>query len=141
MEAAKASDIVFTMLSDETAVEQTVLGPQGILNGLPTEGIHISASTTSMEMAHKLTEAHEARGQYFVSATVLGRPDAAKAAKLRILLGLKDVELALSAAQSVSAPLPLGELIRDHYREGITHGYGHLDWAAFIQCLELQKME
>lgn len=86
LEAAKESDIVITMLSDDAALEQVVMGPDGILNGLPERGIHISASTISVEMARKLSAVHEERSQYLISATVLGRPDAAKAAKLRIIL-------------------------------------------------------
>lgn len=78
--------MVITMLSDDAALEEIVEGPNGILNGLSEKGIHISASTISVDLARKLSAAHAERKQYFVSATVLGRPDAAKAAKLRIIL-------------------------------------------------------
>lgn len=236
LEAAKESNLVITMLSDDAALEEVVEGPNGILNGLPETGIHISASTISADLARKLSTAHAERKQYFVSATVLGRPDAAKAAKLRILLagpeqarqrvmpvltalgqeifeigdhgeegnvvkigvnfliasmlealseaqlmvekygleparfmdvvnalfqspvyrnygaimteqrfepagfkmnlGLKDVELAIKAAQSVHAPLPLGQLIHNHFSVGMAQGYGEMDWTALIRCLE-----
>ncbi|WP_208589245.1 NAD(P)-dependent oxidoreductase [Gracilibacillus suaedae] len=86
LEAARESDITITMLSDDKVIEEVALGKNGILHGLPSNGIHISASTISIEMSKKLTEAHQSKSQYFLSATVLGRPDAAKAAKLRVLL-------------------------------------------------------
>ncbi len=83
---AAAGDLVITMLSDDTALEQVVMGADSIVQGMPTNGIHISASTISVEMAQKLSAVHEKQEQHFISATVLGRPDAAKAAKLRIIL-------------------------------------------------------
>ncbi|MCF7753157.1 hypothetical protein KQ941_01790 [Paenibacillus xylanexedens] len=51
-------------------------------------------------------------------------------------LGMKDVELALKAAQSVNTPLPLGNLIHNHFAEGIACGYGEMDWTALIRCLK-----
>ncbi|WP_342440436.1 NAD(P)-dependent oxidoreductase [Paenibacillus sp. FSL L8-0436] len=236
LEAAKESNLVITMLSDDAALEEVVEGPNGVLNGLPEKGIHVSASTISVDLARKLSAAHAERKQHFVSATVLGRPDAAKAAALRIILagpeqarqrvlpvltalgqeifeigehgeegnvvkigvnfliasmlealseaqlmvekhgieparfmdvvnalfqspiyqnygaimteqrfepagfkmklGMKDVALAIEAAQSVQAPLPLGELIHHHLHEGLANGYGELDWTALIRCLK-----
>ncbi|WP_440111246.1 NAD(P)-dependent oxidoreductase [Paenibacillus sp. QZ-Y1] len=236
LEAAKESNLVITMLSDDAALEEVVEGPNGVLNGLSENGVHISASTISVDLARKLSAAHAERKQHFVSATVLGRPDAAKAATLRIILagpeqakqrvlpvltalgqeifeigdhgeegnvvkigvnfliasmlealseaqlmvekhgieparfmdvvnalfqspvyqnygaimaeqrfepagfkmklGMKDVALAIEAAQSVHAPLPLGELIHHHLYEGVARGYGELDWTALIRCLE-----
>ncbi|OMF04006.1 6-phosphogluconate dehydrogenase, partial [Paenibacillus amylolyticus] len=56
-------------------------------------------------------------------------------AGFKMKLGLKDVSLAIEAAKSVQAPLPLGQLIHQHLSEGIAHGYGELDWTALIRCL------
>jgi 3-hydroxyisobutyrate dehydrogenase-like beta-hydroxyacid dehydrogenase len=44
-------------------------------------------------------------------------------------LGLKDVRLALSAAEEKVLALPLGSLLRDHLLEAIAHGHGEKDWA------------
>jgi 3-hydroxyisobutyrate dehydrogenase-like beta-hydroxyacid dehydrogenase len=76
-------DAVFTMLADDTALEAVVFGDQGVLASLSKNAIHISASTISVALADKLSSAHAARGQRFVSAPVFGRPEAAAAAKLR----------------------------------------------------------
>lgn len=45
-------------------------------------------------------------------------------------LGLKDVELALEAAEDAGVALPLATLLRDQHRAAIARGYGERDWAA-----------
>jgi len=44
-------------------------------------------------------------------------------------LGLKDVGLALEAARSLEAPLPIGNLLCDHMTTAMARGRGHIDWA------------
>lgn len=85
-EAASHTDIVFTILSDDTAVENVVFGDDGILAGLEPGGIHVSISTISVHLAKTLTNEHENARQHFVSSTVLGRPEAAAAAALRFIV-------------------------------------------------------
>jgi 3-hydroxyisobutyrate dehydrogenase-like beta-hydroxyacid dehydrogenase len=51
-------------------------------------------------------------------------------AGFKLKLGLKDVKLALAAAEAVSAPLPVASLVRDHLLSGIARGYSELDWSA-----------
>lgn len=90
-EAASHTDIVFTILSDDTGVENVVFGDEGILEGLQPGGIHVSISTISVHLAKKLSAVHKHARQHFVSSTVLGRPEAAAAAALRfIIAGPKD---------------------------------------------------
>jgi 3-hydroxyisobutyrate dehydrogenase-like beta-hydroxyacid dehydrogenase len=48
----------------------------------------------------------------------------------KLRLGLKDVRLALSAAESVDAPLPIASLIRDHMLTAIARGMEGLDWSS-----------
>ncbi len=232
-EAARA-DAVITMLADDAALEAVVFGAGGILDALPRGAVHISMSTVSAAISRRLAEAHAARGQAFVAAPVLGRPEAAAAAKLVILaagaeqdvarcqplfaalsqktfvisadppaanivkiccnfliasvveslgeafalarksgiapqeflgvltgtpytaplyttygtiianerysppgfklpLGLKDVRLALAAADAAGVPLPLGSLMRDHFLTALARGYGDLDWSAIAR--------
>ena len=45
-------------------------------------------------------------------------------------LGLKDVRLALAAADELSVPLPIGSLLRDRFLTLLANGGGHLDWSA-----------
>ncbi len=57
-------------------------------------------------------------------------------AGFRLKLGLKDVRLALAAAESEAVPLPLASLIRDHFLSAIAHGDAERDWAAVTTVSE-----
>jgi 3-hydroxyisobutyrate dehydrogenase-like beta-hydroxyacid dehydrogenase len=50
--------------------------------------------------------------------------------------GLKDVRLALLAAEEVTTPMPLASLIRDHYLSAMARGWGEIDWAALARVVE-----
>jgi 3-hydroxyisobutyrate dehydrogenase-like beta-hydroxyacid dehydrogenase len=50
-------------------------------------------------------------------------------------LGLKDVTLALKAAEALKAPLPLGSLMRDHFLESLAKGREHFDWGGMAAVL------
>jgi 3-hydroxyisobutyrate dehydrogenase-like beta-hydroxyacid dehydrogenase len=56
-------------------------------------------------------------------------------AGFKMRLGLKDVDLALAAAESATVPMPLAGLLRDHYLEGIARGHGDEDWAAIAKVV------
>ncbi|QRK08124.1 NAD(P)-dependent oxidoreductase [Archangium violaceum] len=51
-------------------------------------------------------------------------------AGFKLRLGLKDVKLALEAADTAAVPMPLASLLRDHFLEGVAQGRGDLDWSA-----------
>ena len=78
--------IAITMLSNDQALEEVVLGENGILDKLGSGGIHLSMSTVSSATANKLAKHHEQRGAHYLAAPVFGRPDAAAARKLWICL-------------------------------------------------------
>jgi len=229
-EAAQAGT-VFTMLADDSAVEDVVFGEQGILRGLKPGGVHSSVSSISPGLSRRLQKAHSDAGQHYVASPVFGRPDSAAGAKLVVLaagnkeglqrmqplfdaigqkthlvgheawhanvikingnlmiantielfgeifavlrkskidpkqfleivngslfkspvlqtygtiiaeqrfepagfklkLGLKDVKLALTAAEDVTAPLPIASLLRDRYLSAMARGDGDKDWSA-----------
>ncbi len=46
------------------------------------------------------------------------------------VLGLKDVRLALEAAEALRVPLPIASLLRDRYLRLLAHGGAGLDWSA-----------
>ena len=230
-EAAKEVEAVITMLADDAAVESAVLHPGGVMESLPQQAAHISMSTISVALSRKLAEEHARRGQRYITAPVFGRPEAAEAGKLfvvvagdkatverlkplleavgqrvfvmgdkpemanvvklsgnfliasviesvgeaialtrkygidphqyvnfltnslfaapvyktygtliadekyrpagfKIRLGLKDMKLALAAAESVDAPLPGASMIRDHMLTVIARGMEDADWSA-----------
>lgn len=45
-------------------------------------------------------------------------------------LGLKDIRLALAAAEQLQVPLPVASLLRDRFLTLVATGGGHLDWSA-----------
>ncbi len=232
---AAATGLVFTMLSDDHAVEQCVFGEDGILAALPRGGLHVSLSTISVDFSRRLAEEHAKRGQEYVASPVFGRPQFAESAQLlvvaagperavqkarplleaigrklfvlgsdaplanvlklsgnfliasmlealsetfalagksgieplkcleilnnifqspvyeiygkiiaeerfeppgfKMLLGLKDVRLALAAGEAAAVPMPLASLIRDHMISGIARGMGEIDWSAIARVV------
>jgi 3-hydroxyisobutyrate dehydrogenase-like beta-hydroxyacid dehydrogenase len=83
-DAAQAGT-VFTMLADDSAVEDVVFGEHGILRGLKPGGVHSSVSSMSADLSRRLQKAHGDAGQHYVASPVFGRPDSAAAAKLVVL--------------------------------------------------------
>jgi 3-hydroxyisobutyrate dehydrogenase-like beta-hydroxyacid dehydrogenase len=92
-------EAVFTMLTNDDAVEAVAFGSNGILESLMAGAIHISSSTISVALAHRLTAAHASAGQGFVAAPVFGRPDVAEAGELFVV--------AAGAPDALSASAPL----------------------------------
>ncbi len=54
-------------------------------------------------------------------------------AAFRLVLGLKDVRLALEAAEAVRVPMPFGSVLRDTLLEAIACGDGERDWVAMAE--------
>ena len=84
---ASAGEATITMLADDDAVEAVVLGDNGVLQALPKDAVHISMSTITVALSEELAAAHRAVGQRYLAAPVFGRPDAAAAGKLFIVVG------------------------------------------------------
>lgn len=78
-------DAVVTMLANDDAVEAVVFGSGGIVENLRPGALHISSSTISIALAERLTAAHAAAEQRFVSAPVFGRPEVAAAGMLFVV--------------------------------------------------------
>jgi 3-hydroxyisobutyrate dehydrogenase-like beta-hydroxyacid dehydrogenase len=77
--------IIVTMVSNDQALEEIVLGPEGFGGKLGTGGIHLSMSTVAPETSRRLASYHQQHGSYYVASPVFGRPEAAAAQKLNIL--------------------------------------------------------
>jgi len=84
-DAASGRDVIMSMLADDAALEQVLLGNDGVFEGLPRGALHISASTIAVATADRVAALHAARGLRFLSAPVFGRPEAAAAAKLFVV--------------------------------------------------------
>jgi 3-hydroxyisobutyrate dehydrogenase-like beta-hydroxyacid dehydrogenase len=100
---ASRGDAVVTMLANDEAVEDIVLGDDGVIANLPSGGLHVSSSTISVTLSQRLTEAHSRKSQKFVAAPVFGRPDVAAAGRLFVVAG--------GDAAAIEAALPLLEAI------------------------------
>ncbi len=84
-DACRDVEAVFTMLSDDQAVDKMVFGEGGIASGLTQRATHISSSTISVAFARRLEEEHKKRGQRYVTAVVFGRPEAAEKKQLIVV--------------------------------------------------------
>jgi 3-hydroxyisobutyrate dehydrogenase-like beta-hydroxyacid dehydrogenase len=82
---ACAGDVVITMLANDDAVDAIVTGEGGVLASLREGATHISSSTISAALSKRLTAEHAAAGRQYMTATVLGRPEAVVAGKLFVL--------------------------------------------------------
>jgi 3-hydroxyisobutyrate dehydrogenase-like beta-hydroxyacid dehydrogenase len=82
---ASAGEVVFTMLSDDEAVENVAFGENGVVASLAPGATHVSSSTISVALSERLTAAHAEAGQQYAAAPVFGRPEAASAAKLFVI--------------------------------------------------------
>ncbi|HEX9461412.1 MAG TPA: NAD(P)-dependent oxidoreductase [Alphaproteobacteria bacterium] len=235
---AAHGDALITMLADDNAVEAVLFGDGGAFDALGENTIDLSMSTISVGLSERLTALHASKGRIYVAAPVLGRPDAAAAAKLFIMvagppqaiqrcrplfeamgqktftlgekppaanvvklsanflissmleslgeafafarksgvdahllldvitgsvfaspayktygtiiadekyepvgfpmsMGLKDIRLALAAADAARVPMPLASLVHDHFLSGVAQGKGNADWASLARlCAE-----
>ena len=50
-----------------------------------------------------------------------------------VTLGLKDVRLALEAAEGARVPMPFAGVLRDHFLEALAAGAGEQDWSALAE--------
>jgi 3-hydroxyisobutyrate dehydrogenase-like beta-hydroxyacid dehydrogenase len=85
-ELASKCDIVFSMMSDDTALNHITKGENGIAQNLKAGGIHICMSTILPATASQLAALHKQNNSYYIAAPVMGRPEAARAGKLNFLV-------------------------------------------------------
>jgi 3-hydroxyisobutyrate dehydrogenase-like beta-hydroxyacid dehydrogenase len=83
-EAAEPGGIVVSSLANDQALEQ--VAGESLARRLGAGGLHVSTSTVSPETSLRLAKQYQQHGAIYVAAPVLGRPDAAAAAKLWIMV-------------------------------------------------------
>jgi 3-hydroxyisobutyrate dehydrogenase-like beta-hydroxyacid dehydrogenase len=86
-DACQGRHVVITMVADDTAVKEVTLAKGGVRDSLAAGAIHLCMGTHSVAAVQALAKAHDEANQRFVSAPVLGRPDAAAAGQLGIVAG------------------------------------------------------
>jgi 3-hydroxyisobutyrate dehydrogenase-like beta-hydroxyacid dehydrogenase len=86
-EAAQFGEAVFTMLTDDAAVDSVARQKGGLLDALPKGGIHICSGTHGVGVVRALDKAHKEKGQVLVSAPMLGRPEQILAGSVGVVTG------------------------------------------------------
>jgi 3-hydroxyisobutyrate dehydrogenase-like beta-hydroxyacid dehydrogenase len=108
-EAATGAAYLITSLADDDAVRAVVLDDDGVLEVMEDRATHIGTSTISHGLARALAETHAARRRSFVAAPVLGRPEAAEAGQLWMILG--GAPDAIASCQPLFAAMSRGQTI------------------------------
>ena len=80
--ATSSADVVVTSLMDDQSVLDNLQAPEGILAGLRPGAVHVCLTTISPRCADELEQIHTKHGSFYVSAPVIGRPDAAASGQL-----------------------------------------------------------
>src|SRR6266705_1821018 len=152
--AARAGDVLITMVADDPPLE--AMG-QGVI---PAGDDPPRANVIKIAGNFLLAAAIEALGEAFalvrkydvapsdlldvVNGRLLRSPIYENYGKLiaeeryepagfKLKYGLKDVRLALEAADEATVPMPLASLMRDRYLSAVARGWGDIDWAALAR--------
>ncbi|QGZ62987.1 NAD(P)-dependent oxidoreductase [Paraburkholderia acidisoli] len=98
---AFSGDAAISMLADDAALREVI--DAALLERAPRGLVHVNMATISVALAQTLAQEHAAHGIQYVAAPVLGRPDAAQAAKLTIM--------AAGASEAIDRVQPLFDVI------------------------------
>jgi 3-hydroxyisobutyrate dehydrogenase-like beta-hydroxyacid dehydrogenase len=85
-EMATQCDVVFSIVSDDQALEQITKGPEGLAAHLRPNGIHVSLSTILPATSESLHALHREKGSHYLACPVMARPEVARARKINFLI-------------------------------------------------------
>jgi 3-hydroxyisobutyrate dehydrogenase-like beta-hydroxyacid dehydrogenase len=86
-EVAERADVVFTMVTDDTALEAVTRPPEGLLAGWRPGAILVEMSTVSPAVVERLAAAVAARSGALLDAPVSGSPATLDAGQLSFMVG------------------------------------------------------
>jgi 3-hydroxyisobutyrate dehydrogenase-like beta-hydroxyacid dehydrogenase len=86
-EVAHAADVVFSMVTDDAALDALTAGPDGILAGLAAGKVYVDMSTVGPQFSRALGERVGSRGASMLAAPVSGSVPAAQSGTLAIIVG------------------------------------------------------
>ena len=90
-EAAADADVIISMITDDTALEDVSMGPKGVFKGIGSHATYIDMSTVSQIISARVSEGAEEKGIKYLRAPVSGSTEAAEKASLTIMAsGPKD---------------------------------------------------
>jgi len=88
-EVAARAEVVFTMVTTSSDVEEVVLGDDGIIHGARHGSVVVDMETIAPAAARSIAQALEAKGVDMLDAPVSGGPMGAEQATLSIMVGGK----------------------------------------------------
>jgi 3-hydroxyisobutyrate dehydrogenase-like beta-hydroxyacid dehydrogenase len=86
-EVASGADVVFSMVTDDAALDAITSGPDGILAGLRPGAFYVDMSTVSPQASRELAARVRAAGAMMIDAPVSGSVPAAENGSLSIMVG------------------------------------------------------
>jgi 3-hydroxyisobutyrate dehydrogenase-like beta-hydroxyacid dehydrogenase len=86
-EVAAAADVVFSMVTDDAALDAITSGPDGILAGLRAGKVYVDMSTVSPRTSRQLAERVDSLGAQMLDAPVSGSIPQAESGTLAIFVG------------------------------------------------------
>jgi 3-hydroxyisobutyrate dehydrogenase-like beta-hydroxyacid dehydrogenase len=86
-QAVREAGFVLTMLADPDSVHQTILGPNGVIEGIPEGSVLIDFTTVDPETPQKIHTAMTAKGVAFLESPVTGSKPAAESGELVLMVG------------------------------------------------------
>jgi 3-hydroxyisobutyrate dehydrogenase-like beta-hydroxyacid dehydrogenase len=86
-EVASRSEIVFSIVTDATAVRDVALGPEGILAGLRKDRIYLDMSTIAPDASRAIAKEFEKAGLTMLDAPISGSIPTLTAGKASIMVG------------------------------------------------------
>jgi len=129
-EAAAASDVLLTIVSDPPALEAVLWGDMGALGGLRRGSTYIDSSTVAPALARRIAAACAERGVEFLDAPVTGGTWGAEKGELVFMVGGKQ--------ETLEGVVPvLGALGKRWFHLG-PHGAGQTVKLAMNMILALQ---
>lgn len=86
-EVAAQSEIVFSIVTDAAAVRNVALGPDGVISGLPKDGIYLDMSTIAPDVSRAIAAEFSKSGLTMLDAPISGSPITLAAGQASIMVG------------------------------------------------------
>jgi 3-hydroxyisobutyrate dehydrogenase-like beta-hydroxyacid dehydrogenase len=86
-QVAERAEMVLSIVTDAAAVETVALGDDGVLSGLPSDGIYADMSTIDPDASRRIATAFAAAGLTMLDAPLSGSPISLEQDKASVMVG------------------------------------------------------
>ena len=86
-QVAKGADVVLSIVTDAAAVESVALGEDGIVSGLPSDGIYADMSTIDPDASRRIAATFTEAGLTMLDAPLSGSPISLEQDKASVMVG------------------------------------------------------